>query len=153
MSFKLSIFHFKYIIELFFSLQTKVVILFLVQDEEKVGIEAAIIKIDSVEEPTKTDTTGKLSLSKEYGIGRILSIEVSKTGYYSKSKSITVKDNDEEDLLVTIELEALSSNWKSLTNYFSRPNCQRPIQKPFFVDLNSQNFRAGTARKEATYSI
>ena len=84
------------------------------QDEGKKGIEAATIKIDSIEEPTKSNADGKFTLAKDYEIGATLSIEVSKPGYETKSEAVTVKVNNGNDNLVIIQLK---SNPK--VNYFS----------------------------------
>ena len=75
----------------------------MVQDDQKVALADATIKVDSIEEATKTGADGKLTLAKEYEIGATLSIEASRTGFVAKL-DFKVEDNSGEDNLVTIEL-------------------------------------------------
>ena len=75
----------------------------LVQDDKQASITDATIKVDSVEEATKTGADGKITLAKEYEIGTTLSIEASKNGFVAKL-DFKVEDNNGQDNLVTIEL-------------------------------------------------
>ena len=75
----------------------------LVQNDQKVGQIDATIKVNSVEETTKTDANGKMTLTKEYEVGTSISIEASKTGFAAKL-DFMVEDNNGQDNLVTIEL-------------------------------------------------
>ena len=74
------------------------------QDSQKAGRSDATIKVDSVEEATKTGTDGKMTLAKEYKLGTTLSIEASKSGFVAKL-DFKVTDNNGQDNLVTIELD------------------------------------------------
>ena len=76
----------------------------LVQDEQNAGIEAATIKIDSIEETSKSNSEGKLTLAKEYKIGATLTIEVSKAGYDVEAISKTISDNNGEVNTFTVRL-------------------------------------------------
>ena len=73
----------------------------MVQDDQKVALADATIKVDSLEEATKTGADGKMTLAKEYEIGATLSIEASRTGFVAKL-DFKVEDNSGEDNLVTI---------------------------------------------------
>ena len=75
----------------------------LVQNDQKVGQIDATIKVNSVEEATKTDADGKMTLAKEYEVGTSISIEASKTGFAAKL-DFMVEDNNGQDNRVTIEL-------------------------------------------------
>merc|ERR1712062_12535 len=78
-------------------------VMIMVQNDQKVGLADATIKVDSAEEATKTGADGKMTLAKEYEIGATLSIEASRTGFVAKL-DFKVEDNSGEDNLVTIEL-------------------------------------------------
>ena len=97
-----------------------------VQDDKQAGLADATIKVDSVEETTKTGADGKLTLAKEYEIGTTLSIEASKNGFVAKV-DFKVEDNNGQDNLVTIEvgykkLETCSTaGEKSVANYLIKP--------------------------------
>ena len=84
----------------FYCPQRKVVI--LVQTDEKIGVKEAMIKVNSSEEATRTNDEGRMTLSKAFKIGTTLSIEIVKSGYEIKDKSIEVKDNNGQDNLVTM---------------------------------------------------
>ena len=98
----------------------------MVQDDKQAGLADATIKVDSVEEGTKTGADGKLTLAKEYEIGTTLSIEASKNGFVAKV-DFKVEDNNGQDNLVTIEvgykkLETCSTDGdKSVANYLIKP--------------------------------
>ena len=98
----------------------------MVQDDKQAGLADSTIKVNSVEEATKTDADGKMTLAKEYEIGTTLSIEASKNGFVAKV-DFKVEDNNGQDNLVTIELgykklETCSTDGeKSVANYLIKP--------------------------------
>ena len=101
----------------------------LVQNDQKVGQIDATIKVNSVEEATKTDADGKMTLAKEYEVGTSISIEASKTGFAAKL-DFMVEDNNGQDNLVTIELgykklESCSTDGEnSVAKYLIKPGVE-----------------------------
>ena len=99
----------------------------LVQNDQKVGLADATIKVDSAEEATKTGADGKMTLAKEYEIGTTLSIEASQNGFVTKL-DFKVDDNNGQNNLLTIELgfkklESCSTDGdKSVVNYLVKRN-------------------------------
>ena len=98
----------------------------LVQNDQKVGQIDATIKVNSVEEATKTDADGKMTLAKEYEVGTSISIEASKTGFAAKL-DFMVEENNGQDNVVTIELgykklESCSTDGEnSVAKYLIKP--------------------------------
>ena len=105
----------------------------LVQNDQKVGQIDATIKVNSVEEATKTDADGKMTLAKEYEVGTSISIEASKTGFAAKL-DFMVEDNNGQDNLVTIELgykklESCSTDGEnSVAKYLIKPGIDIPSE-------------------------
>ena len=110
-------------------MQRKVMI--MVQDDKQAGLADATIKVDSVEEATKTGTDGKMTLAKEYKLGTTLSIEASKTGFVAKL-DFKVEDNNGQDNLVTIELgykkldNCLTTGDNNVAKYLIKPGQSFP---------------------------
>ena len=105
----------------------------LVQNDQKVGQIDATIKVNSVEEATKTDADGKMTLAKEYEVGTSISIEASKTGFAAKL-DFMVEENNGQDNLVTIELgykklESCSTDGvNTAANYLLKPGVDMPLE-------------------------
>ena len=86
--------------------------IFVTDTESKEGVAnvALTTRLDWMdtwnEEANKTDSDGKIVLSKEYPIGTILDIRATKKRYHNTEKKIEVLDNDGKDFVViNIQLE------------------------------------------------
>ena len=118
----------------FVSLQRKVMV--TVQDDQNTGITDATIKVNSEEEATKTDADGKLTLANEYNIGASISIEVSKSGFKTKTESKTIEDNNGEDNTIIFSL--------SISNYITfekLQSCSTEGEKSFAKFLLKPGFQ------------
>ena len=103
----------------------------LVRDDKQAGITDATIKVDSVEEATKTGANGKMTLAKEYEIGTTLSIEASKNGFVAKL-DFKVEDNNGQDNMVMLELgykkldNCLTTGDNNVAKYLIKPGVLIP---------------------------